>query len=93
MTEAERFKGVLRQIVEQVDQLWVEREACRKLAVSKGATCFEVEQAMRDDLDDPVIRAESRETFRDMWTALESAGLSALFDEMLQSLPPTDRPN
>jgi hypothetical protein len=93
MSKLEEFREVLRKFVEQLDILWVEKEACAKLAMQKGATYPEVELAKQAAVDDPEIRRQTRELFADMWKSLDEFGTTVVFEEMLQDLPPHGRPN
>lgn len=93
MSEEKLLMDSIRNLVGQLHNLWIEKEACAQLAISKGATEAEVESAKQDALNDPEIQVQTREQFSGMWEALEGGAKTLLFAEMLQSLPPTDKPN
>lgn len=93
MDENETLLAPLRGLVEQLHKLWIEKEACAKLAVKHGATYPEVEEAKQTDLDNPTIQQETREQFSEMWSALERGAQTLRFSDLLQSLPSTDKPN
>ena len=93
MNDDERLTGTLKALVAQLHQLWIEKEACAGLAMAHGATLVQVEQAKQAALDDPTIQRETREQFSGMWKALEEGAQTLRFAELLQSLPPTDKPN
>jgi hypothetical protein len=42
---------------------------------------------------DPERRKEVHEMYSEMWKALEDTGLGAFFEDLLNNLPPTDKPN
>ena len=87
MNKLQELVGILRRIVEQLDIITVEKDAVERLAIKKGATYPEVEQAKQEALDDPEIRQETRETYAAMWKALEDAGTAAFAEEMFRDLP------
>lgn len=52
-----------------------------------------LKEALARALADPVLRSEVHQQYAEMWKALEEAGTDAVFEDMLERLPPTDKPN
>jgi hypothetical protein len=89
----EAYKTSLRGLTEQFDILLVEKDACERLALARGATYTEIEDAKQIALDDPEIRQQFREHYAEMWKALDDAGQDASAEEILEQLPNTEKPN
>jgi hypothetical protein len=90
----ERFKAVLRQIVTELENIWIEAEAYRNLIIAAAiATPETLDQARHNALADPDIRQNARKQFVHMWNALDQAADALWTVELLDQLPPTDKPN
>src|SRR5208282_6029451 len=92
-SKLEEWKAVLRKLIECVELVSIEGDACEKLALEKGATCLEVAAAKEAALVDPEIQRQIREVYLAMWKALEETGTEAFLEEILHSLPTHGKPN
>jgi hypothetical protein len=89
----EEYKAVLRKLCECLENISIESDACREIALAHGATFYEIDEAKKDALLDPEIRKQAREDYSAMWKALEDSGTAAFYEDLLQSLPPHGKPN
>jgi len=53
----------------------------------------DLEERVAEALLDPKRREDAHQTYFQMWKALEDAGINAFSQELLDNLPPTDKPN
>ena len=85
--------ATLRQLCTELENLAIENDAYRQLLL---LMCVSPEKldALRDEvLADPQKRIQARHDYAAMRNALERAGIDAELEELLNSLPPTDKPN
>jgi hypothetical protein len=85
--ENKQLTEALQNLVQQLHQVWIEKEACANLAISLGATFAQVEKAKEAALNDPEIQQQTRELFSEMWRALESAANSVFKVPLRRQLP------
>jgi hypothetical protein len=90
----EQFKVVLRKLATELENIWIEKEAFRGLILSLAlATSETLDQMEQDARDNPDIRKIARKRFARMWDALDQSGDAVWIEEILNSLPPTGKPN
>jgi len=92
--EREKFMQTLRELTNQIENLWIEKEAYLELLT---LTCFATAKDLKAEvdrrLDDPVIQKQVRQQFSAMRESLEKSGMSAWFEELSNQLPPNGKPN
>ena len=92
--ELEHLKDTVRKLCGELENLWIEKEAYKELILLSCVASPEALQTIADTaLADPKIRKQTREQFAEMWEALEKFGMSAWFEEQLNKLPPSGKPN
>ena len=89
----EEYRAVLRRLCECLENISIESDACREVALAHGATFYEIDEVKKAALLDPEIRKQAREDYKEMWKALEVSGEAAFFEDLLQSLPTPEKPN
>ncbi len=89
----EEYKLVLHKLCECLENISIELDACREVALSHGATFYEIEEAKKSALLEPQIRKKARADYAAMWKALDDAGTAAFYEDLLQSLQPDGKPN
>ncbi len=90
----EEFKAVLRKLVTELENIWIEKEVYLNLIVVSGiATPEALQQAVDKTLSDPRVRQDTRERFSDMWKALDETGTNAWIEDLLKLPPSGGKPN
>jgi len=90
----EQFKDTLRRICAELENLSITNDVYWEILIGKAVVTHDALMKIRDEaLLDPGRRERTRQDFSDMWKTLDDVGTSAFFEEMLNSLPPTDKPN
>jgi predicted DNA-binding protein len=93
-TSARQLAETMRRIVDEVEDLWIEKEVCRRFVTQYAIAAPElVEQAIQVSLKDEGMRREARERFRAMREAVEQHGMAAYLEETSEGLPPSGKPH
>lgn len=92
-TQFQQFKDILRQITLEVEKLAIELDACEKVAVYKGASLEEIQQAKENHLADPEIRRAIKARYIQLWDVLIGTGTASFADDALQHLPLNRKPH
>lgn len=92
--ELEAFREILRSLCVEVENLSIENSVyfdaiLESRTISLPALREKVAQAQLD----PGKRKEARQAFSGMWKAIEDSGSAAVFENLLDNLPPTGKPN
>ncbi|MGC2695360.1 MAG: hypothetical protein WA738_06170 [Candidatus Angelobacter sp.] len=94
MPEFEHFKETMRKLCTELENLSIENSVYFDLILEARIISYEeLKETAAKALLDPERRAEAHQNYSDMWKAVDEASSGAAFEEMLNSLPPTDKPN
>jgi len=78
----------------EIENLSIQNDLYKKLLVETGVVNLEgLEKLEAAALADSVLRLQAHQKFSSMWETVEMVGTDALFQELLDELPPTDKPN
>ena len=91
--ELDKHKEILDKLCECLENISIESDACREVALAHGATLCEISEAKKAALLDPEIRKEARETYAAMWKAIHESGEAAFYEEILQAMSPNEKLN
>jgi len=85
---------MLRKLCTELEDLWIEKEAYRNFILMMGTANFDYLDALKTgSLADPVIRSQTHEQFAEMWAALDEAGISAWYEDLLRQHPVRGKPS
>jgi hypothetical protein len=92
--QLETFREILRLLCIEVENLSIENSVCFDAILETGKINLPtLEQRVAEAQLDPAKRQEARQAFSGMWKAIEDSGTVAVFEDLLNNLPPTDKPN
>jgi hypothetical protein len=90
----EKFKADLRAICTLIEDVTIENEVYFDTILDAGDVDF---QTLKDRVQaaqkDQERRKKVHQMYAEMWSALEVSGVAALFEGLLEDLPPNDTPN
>jgi hypothetical protein len=87
------IRKLLHQINETMENLWIEREACRALLQLHEIPSDEVLRVEKAALVDPECRERARIAFAQMRNALLDEATPALIEALEADMPPNGKPN
>ncbi len=94
MTPLEQFKETLRRLCSLVEDLAIENMVHFDAIIESRTINFpELKERVAEAQADPEKRKEVHQMYWEMWKAVEDTGTDAFFEDLLKSLPPTDKPN
>lgn len=92
--ELNRFKETMRQLCVRVEDQEIENMVYFDLIIESGIISLkDLKQRVDDALLDPDRRKKVREMYSAMWKAIDDSGTNAVAQDLLNNLPPTDKPN
>jgi hypothetical protein len=90
----EQFKETLRRLCIEVENLAIENAVYFDTILASGIIPYEIlKEMVAKGLLDEERRKVAHETYSEMWKAVEDSGTGAALEDLLNSLPPTDKPN
>lgn len=93
-SELEAFLEILRALCVEVENLSIENGVYFDTILESGTINLPtLKERVAAAQADPEKRKEARQVFSLMWKAIEDSGSAAIFEGLLNNLPPTDKPN
>ncbi len=90
----EKFKADLRALFTLVENLAIHNFVYFDTILEVGGINLPaLEERVQEAQNNPARRQQVHEMYAEMWEGLEKSGNAALFEGILEDLPPTDKPN
>jgi hypothetical protein len=89
----EHVLAILRLILEEMEDLWMEKETFKAMLVLRGLTYQELENSAANNRIDPECRKAAQAFYAERRKTLENAATKALVAELSENPPPTGKSN
>jgi hypothetical protein len=90
----EQFKATLLELCTQLQNTWIEKEAYWDFIVNTGlSTPSDLEALKQRILVSPLYHRRFRENFADFVQTVQQLGVAAFAEDLLENLPPDEKPN
>ena len=92
--QLEDFKRILVQLCVEIENLSIENSVYFDAIIESGTISpLKLKEQVVEAQQNSVKREETRQRFSQMWEALQDSGTAAVFEDLLNNLPPTGKPN